>query len=384
MSSYTQKPLSQATLVAKADDYLDTHTGSITPPIYTSTTYARDNHYDLLNDANVYSRDDNPSFIQAERVLTELEQGENALLFASGMAAIACVFYTLDSGSHVVLPESMYWGVYNWTRIYCDRADIRISYYDPADTESIAKAMEGAARTSLVWIETPTNPMMHVTDIARAADIAHKAKARLVVDNTTSTPVFTQPLTLGADLVVHSATKSLNGHSDVLAGAIITRELDDAWQKIVAERHGAGAVISPFDAWLLLRGMRTLSLRVERAAQNAMELARRLSHHAAVTEVLYPGLESHPNHEIAKTQMTGGFGSLMSFLIDGDAEAARAVAGRLNLIVSATSLGGVETLIEHRHSVEPPETAVPVNLLRLAVGIESVDDLWDDLEQALG
>lgn len=383
MSSYTQKKLSQATLVAKADDYIDTTTGGITPPIITSTTYARDDRYHPINESNVYGRDDNPSFVQAERVLAELEQGEAALLFASGMAAIATIFYTLRSGSHVVLPDSMYWGVYSWTRTYCDRADIRISYYKTHDAESILQAMEGAARTDLVWVETPSNPMMHVTDIARAAQIAHAANACLVVDNTTPTPIFTQPLELGADLVVHSATKSLNGHSDVLAGAIVTKSVDEHWERIAAERHGAGAVPGPFEAWLLLRGMRTLSLRVERASNNAQQLAEFLDSHAQVERVLYPGLESHPGHAIAAQQMSGGFGSLFSFQVKGDAKRALGVAGKLNLIVSATSLGGVETLIEHRHSVEPPETQVPVNLLRVAVGIEDVADLLDDVKQAL-
>lgn len=383
MTSYTQKKLSQATLVAKADDYIDTTTGGITPPIITSTTYARDNRYDPIDDANIYGRDDNPTFVQAERVLAELEEGEEALLFASGMAAIACIFHTLGSGSHVVLPDSMYWGVFSWTRTYCDRADIRLSYYDTANAESISDAMSGAARTDLVWVETPSNPMMHVTDIVRAAELAHTAGARLIVDNTTPTPIFTQPLLMGADLVVHSATKTLNGHSDVIAGALVTREVDEHWEKILQERHGAGAIPGPFDAWLLLRGMRTLSLRAERAAQNALELAQRLEQHPAVTQVLYPGLDSHPGHTLASEQMQGGYGSLMSFLIGADAKDALVVAGKLNLIVSATSLGGVETLIEHRHSVEPPETGVPENLLRLAVGIEFVDDLWEDLAQAI-
>ncbi len=383
MSSYTQKKLSQATLVAKADDYIDTTTGGITPPIITSTTYARDDRYNSINEANVYGRDDNPSFVQAEVVLAELEQGEAALLFASGMAAIATLFYTLGSGSHVVLPDSMYWGVSSWTRSYCDRADIRISYYDAANAESIATAMEGAARTDMVWIETPANPMMHVCDIARAVEIAHAADAKVVVDNTTPTPIFSQPLTLGADLVVHSATKTLNGHSDVLAGAIVTRETDEHWDKIASERHGAGAVPGAFEAWLLLRGMRTLSVRAERASDNAQKIADYLEANAAVAQVLYPGLASHPGHVVASNQMHGGYGSLLSFLVVGDADATVAVAGRLNLIVSATSLGGVETLIEHRFSVEPPETGVPENLLRLAVGIEHVDDLIADLDQAL-
>jgi len=383
MSSYTQKKLSKATLVAKADDYIDTTTGGITPPIITSTTYARDERYNPINEANVYARDDNPSFVQAEVVLAELEQGEAALLFASGMAAIATLFYTLSSGSHVVLPDSMYWGVYSWSRSYCDRADIRISYYDAADAESIAQAMDGAARTDMVWVETPANPMMHVCDIARAVEIAHAAGARVVVDNTTPTPIFSQPLTLGADLVVHSATKTLNGHSDVLAGAIVTRETDDYWEKVASERHGAGAVPGPFEAWLLLRGMRTLSVRAERASENAQKIAEFLNTHTAVAQVLYPGLPSHPGHKVAAAQMQGGFGSLLSFQVNGNAEATLAVAGQLNLIVSATSLGGVETLIEHRFSVEPPETGVPENLLRLAVGIEHIDDLLADLDQAL-
>jgi len=383
MSSYNHNTIKPATLVAKADDYIDTNTGAITPPIITSTTYARDDRYNLINESNAYARDDNPSFVQAEHVLAELEHGEAALLFASGMAAIATLFYTLGSGAHVVLPNSMYWGVYSWTRTYCDRADIRISYYNTSDAESIATAMEGAARTDMVWVETPSNPMMHVTDIAAAAKIAQAANATLVVDNTTPTPVFSQPLALGADLVVHSATKTLNGHSDVVAGAIVTRKTDDRWEKIAAERHGAGAVPGPFEAWLLLRGMRTLYIRAERAAHNALQIAQYLESHSKVERVLYPGLESHPGHSVAASQMLGGFGSLLSFLVAGDAQAALSVAGRLQLIVSATSLGGVETLIEHRHSVEPPETQVPVNLLRLAVGIEDIDDLLIDLKQAL-
>lgn len=376
-------PHAPATLAAKADDFLDTTTGAITPPIHTSTTYARDNRYRPIDESNVYARDDNPTFVQAERLLAELEHGDEALLFASGMAAIASIFYSLGSGTHVVLPESMYWGVYSWTRTYCERADIRISYYQADNTHSIEAALEGASRTDLIWVESPTNPMMHVTDIAVAAGFAEHTGAMLAVDNTVPTPVFTQPLDLGAHLVVHSATKYLNGHSDLLAGAVVTRDAHPLWQRIVAERHGAGAVTSPFDAWLLLRGMRTLYLRVQRASQNCLAIAQFLENHARVSEVLYPGLPSHPGHDIAAKQMNGGFGALLSFKVDGDREATLAVAGRLELIVSATSLGGTETLIEHRHSVEPPETGVPTNLLRLAVGIEEVTDLIDDLDQAL-
>lgn len=375
--------IAPATIAAKADHYEDALSGSIVPPIHTSTTYARDTANQPFNAAHIYARDNNPSFLQAERVLAKLENGEQALLFASGMAAIAAVFYTLGAGAHVVLPNSMYWGVFSWTRQYCARTSITVSYYAPDDAASLRAALEGNSGTDIVWVETPSNPMMHITDIRLAAQLAHEAGALLVVDNTVPTPLLTRPLDLGADIVMHSATKSLNGHSDVIAGALITRENHSHWQRIVTERHDAGAIISPFDASQLLRGMRTLSLRVERACQNAERIARFLHEHDYVEEVLYPGLESHPGHQIARQQMSGGFGSLMSFLVKGDKAETLAVVSRLQLLVRATSLGGVETLIEHRHSVEPPETGVPENLLRLAVGIEDVDDLIHDLDQAL-
>lgn len=377
------RPVAPATLVAKADHYMDVQSGSIVPPIQTSTTFARDTRNQPFNAAHVYARDNNPSFIQAERVLAKLENGEDALLFASGMAAIAAVFYTLESGAHVVLPDSMYWGVFSWTRQYCARASISISYYAPDDAASLRNSLQGSTKTDFVWVETPSNPMMHITDIRLAAELAHAAGALLIVDNTVPTPLLTRPLELGADIVMHSATKSLNGHSDVIAGALVARGNHPHWQRIVSERHDAGAIISPFDASLLLRGMRTLALRVERTCQNAARIAEFLHQHERVQQVLYPGLETHPGHGIACRQMGGGYGGLMSFLVQGDKAETIAVAGRLQLIVRATSLGGVETLIEHRHSVEPPETHVPENLLRLAVGIEDIDDLIHDLDQAL-
>lgn len=372
-----------ATVAAKGGHFLDVHSGAIVPEIQPSTTFARDDRYELINAANGYARDDNPTFIVAERVLAELEQGDECLLFSSGMAAIAAIFYTLRPGSHVVLPDSMYWGVYSWTEKFCQRSDVVISYYDPADAASIEIALNTQNSTSIVWVETPSNPMLHVTDIALAAELAHAAGACLCVDSTAATPVFTQPLALGADLVIHSATKYLNGHSDVLAGALVTREEHELWNAIAAERHDAGAVPGSFESWLLMRGMRTLYVRVQRAAENALKIAEFLNQHAAVERVLYPGLADHPGHDIACRQMHGGFGGLLSFQVHGDAERAKKVAGALQVIVSATSLGGVETLIEHRYSVEPPVTQVPENLLRLAVGIESLDDLLGDLEQAL-
>jgi len=373
----------KATIAAKAGHFLDVNTGAVVPEIQPSTTFARDDRYQLIDPAHTYARDASPSFVYAERVLAELENGDECKLFASGMAAIAAIFYTLKPGSHVVMPDSMYWGAKSWIHSHCERQDIFVSQYQAADANSIVDAIEGYNSTNLVWVETPSNPMMHVTDIELAATHAHDAGALLVVDSTASTPVITQPLDLGADLVVHSATKALNGHSDVLAGAIVTADSHSLWEAVCKERAGAGAVPGSFESWLLLRGMRTLFVRVNTAMKNAMTIAEYLHGHSAVQTVLYPGLLSHPGYEIAKRQMTGGFGSLLSFLVKGDRNSALSVAGRLQLITSATSLGGVETLIEHRHSLEPEENAIPENLLRLSVGIEHIDDLIGDLDQAL-
>jgi len=372
-----------ATTAAKASHYLDVNSGAVVPEIQLSTTFARDDRYQSLNAANVYSRDDNPTFVHAERTLADLENGEECRLFASGMAAIASIFYSLTPGSHVVLPDAMYWGARLWIHDYCRRQDIFISEYDTADAATIESCVADKNRTNLVWVETPSNPMMHVTDIELAAKIAHAHDALVCVDSTAATPVFSQPLDHGADLVVHSATKYLNGHSDVLAGAVVTRDEHTLWQALSTERQMAGAVIGVFESWLLLRGMRTLFVRVERAAENTMQIAEFLEQHPAVESVSYPGLASHPGHAIAKKQMQGGYGAMLSFTVNGDAAAALKVAGRLQIITSATSLGGVETLIEHRHTLEPAENMIPENQLRLAVGIERVEDLIEDLDRAL-
>ena len=371
------------TIAAKASHFLDVHSGAVVPDIQMSSTFARDDRYALINPANLYARDDSSAYIHAERTLADLENGEECRLFASGMAAIATIFYSLTPGNHVVLPDAMYWGAKLWIGNYCKRQDIFISEYDTADASSIEAALQGHNHTSLVWVETPSNPMMHVTDISVAADIAHANGALLCVDSTAATPVFTRPLDHGADLVVHSATKYLNGHSDLLAGAIVTRDEHSLWEQICSERKYAGAVIGAFEAWLLLRGMRTLFVRVNTAASSAMKVARFLEQHAAIESVSYPGLESHPGHEVAKKQMDGGFGGLLSFSVYGDSAAALKLAGALQIITSATSLGGVETLIEHRHSLEPAENQIPENQLRLSVGIEHAEDLIQDLRAAL-
>jgi len=372
-----------ATVAAKAAHFLDVNSGAVVPEIQLSTTFARDDRYQPINPANMYARDDSPAFIHAERTLADLENGEECKLFASGMAAIATIFYTLTPGQHVVIPEAMYWGAQLWIKDYCQRQDIFLSFYDPSDAQTIEACAKSQSRTDLVWVETPSNPMMHVTDIEHACEIAHAYGAMVCVDSTAATPVFTRPLDYGADLVMHSATKYLNGHSDVLAGALVTRDDHDLWQAISKERKMAGAVIGGVEAWLLLRGMRTLYVRVQKAADNALQLAQFLEKHPAVESVSYPGLKSHPGNSIAIKQMQGGFGGLLSFTVHGDAGAALKVAGALQLITSATSLGGVESLIEHRHSLEPAENMIPENQLRLSVGIESVEDLIEDLGSAL-
>jgi len=291
------------------------------------------------------------------------------------------------SGATLVVPDTMYWGVFSWVNSHADKNDVSVVRYTNGSIESLCSELDSVRakgiRPDMVWLETPSNPFLHVMDIAAAAEAAHSVDSLLCVDSTAATPVLSRPLDLGADYVVHSATKYLNGHSDALCGAVLCREDNDTWQAVCAERHLSGAVPGNLEAWLLSRGMRTLFLRVEAASRNALQIAEFLENHEKVTKVYYPGLPSHPCYDVACRQMHGGFGGLLSFEVTGDASTALAVAGALQLITSATSLGGVESLIEHRASVEPPETNVPETLLRLAVGVEHVNDLIEDLSQAL-
>jgi cystathionine gamma-synthase len=376
------KDMQPATLAAQAGGAIDMQSGGVVPPIQPSTTFARDRDYDPLNAANTYARDHNDVVRQAEAVLAQLEGGSGALLFPSGMAAVAALFRTVPNGGRVVVQSGIYWGTTKWIREFCARREVEMREVDASDAEALAAACaEGAAH--LVWIESPSNPWLKTVDIARAAEAAHGAGALLVVDGTAATPILSKPLEHGADMVMHSATKAINGHSDVLGGVLVTREGHAVWDEIRNDRASAGAVMGPFEAWLLLRGMRTLPLRVERMCQNAMQVAEFLADHPQVEDVLYPGLKSHAGHELAKAQMQGGFGFLMSFLVKGGRDEALKVAGRLNLFHRATSLGGVESLVEHRHTIEP-HTGIPENLLRISVGIEDAGDLIADLGQALG
>ncbi len=376
------KPLSPSTIAAHAGGATDPVTGGVVPPLQFSTTFARNEDYTPINPNNIYLRDQNDAMRLAESILAKLEQAEEALLFPSGMAAIAAVFRTLRRGDGVLVQSNIYWGTTKWIRDFCARREVVLHEVDASDHAALQAACQ-AHKPKMLFIETPSNPWLKTSDIRFAADCAKEAKAILVVDSTAATPILTRPLEFGADIVMHSATKAINGHSDVLAGALATNDASaQIWQDIRLDRQTAGAVIGPFEAWLLVRGMRTLPLRMERMSQNAMVLAEYLLAHPKVEGVFYPGLPSHSGHQIAAAQMSGGYGCLMSFLVKGDAAAALRVAGRLQLFQRATSLGGVESLVEHRYTIEP-HTGIPQNLLRVSIGIEDVNDLRADLDQAL-
>jgi cystathionine gamma-synthase len=378
-----QSKRNSETLVVQGMHFVDPETGAVIPPLHPSTTFARDADYQLISDQQrSYARDHNPGFDAAENMLTELEGGADSLLFSSGIAAAMAVIQTLKPGDHIVAPAVMYWGLRNWLTQFCGNWGLELDLFSPSDVDDLAgKVRKGVTR--IVWLETPCNPTWDVVDIAAAADIAHAAGARVVVDSTVSTPVLTRPIELGADIVMHSATKYLNGHSDVVAGALITANNDEWWDRIRAVRAEGGAILGTFEAWLLQRGMRTLFLRVRRASESALRIAQHLEGHPMVDKVLYPGLESHPGHAIATRQMHGGYGGMLSLRVKGGARAALRVAGKCEVFVRATSLGGVESLIEHRYSIEGAKSPIPEDLLRLSIGIEDVTDLIEDLQQAL-
>ncbi len=376
-----RQPPHPATLAAQGLGWTDAATGAVVLPIQPATTYIRDpdNQY---RRGRGYARADNPGYDQPQALLTALEGGAGSLVLSSGMAAATAVFHALPAGSHVVAPNVMYWALRRWIAGYAADGFIAADFVDTTSLDTLRAAVQ-PGRTKLVWIETPANPLWSVTDIAGAADIAHRAGALLAVDSTIASPVLTRPIEHGADIVMHSATKYLNGHSDVIAGTLTGARDDAFWQRLVAGRSGGGAILGSLEAYLLLRGMRTLFLRVERACRSAQRVAEAMAGHERVAEVLYPGLPSHPGHAIAARQMKGGFGGMLSIRVKGGEAAAVATAARVEIWKRATSLGGVESLIEHRASVEGPGTPVPADLLRLSVGIEDPQDLIDDLDQAL-
>jgi cystathionine gamma-synthase len=370
-----------ATLAAHALGPTDPVHGAVVPSIQPSTTYERDADNKLIG-TRQYSRADNPNYDHCEALLTQLEGGAASLVFSSGMAAATAVFLALQPGDHVVVPPVFYWALRKWLFDWATRWGLKIEAVDTTQPALVAAAVRKGA-TKLIWIETPANPTLAISDIVALAEIAHGAGARLVVDSTFATPVLSQPLALGADLVMHSATKYLNGHSDVVAGTLTTRVADEFWQQLKLGRAQAGTVLGPFEAWLLLRGMRTLYVRVPAQSTNAQRIAEKFAQHPALKAVLYPGLVTHPGHAVAARQMHGGFGGMLSLRVNGGAPAALQIVRKVQLWKRATSLGGVESLIEHRASVEPPAGGTPGDLLRLSTGIEDTGDLLADLEQAL-
>ena len=374
------KELKAATIAAHAAGAVDSSSAGVVPAIHPATTFLRDENYELLNPENVYLRPHNEALRVAERLICKLEGAADALLFPSGMAAIAAAFRWLPNRARVVVQSGIYWGTTKWIRDFCARREITLIEVDASKSEKLAEAM--SVPTDLLFVETPSNPWLKSVDVRHARDLADATGAVLVVDSTAATPILSRPLALGAHIVMHSATKALNGHSDVLGGVLCVADQSEIWERIATDRADSGAMMGPFEAWLLTRGMRTLPLRVERMSANAQAIAEFLKAHPNVEDVFYPGLESHAGHAVARAQMIGGYGSLLSVLVRGDKQAALDVAGRLNLFLRATSLGGVESLVEHRHTIEP-HTGIPENLLRLSVGIEDVGDLMADLDQAL-
>jgi cystathionine gamma-synthase len=357
----------------------DHETGAIAPPLHLSTTF------ELTADSQQfkgyrYAREANPTQNRLEAALAAMDGGEGALAFASGMAAGAALTQSLPTGSRIILTDDSYYAFRLLARDYLERFGFTCDLVPLKDTEALARSLEAPA--SLVWAETPSNPLMNVTDIRAVAELAHSAGAKLIVDGTFATPALQRPIERGADIVLHSTTKYLGGHSDVVGGALIFAKRDELFEATLHSRRVIGGVASPFNAWLTLRGARTLAARMRVHSSNAAKIARFLEDHPSVERVHYPGLPSHPGHGAAASQMND-FGGMLSFEVKGGRERAIAVVGAVALFVRATSLGGVESLIEHRWSTEGEGSTTPEALIRLSVGLEHPDDLLEDLDQAL-
>src|SRR5919199_488396 len=367
------------TLAVHAGHYIDPATGAVAPPIYLSTTFERQADGSYPQGYN-YIRDNNPNREALEKCVSELEGGVSAAAFSSGSAATMSVFQALSSGDHVIAPLDAYSGTSSLLREIFVSWNLSVTFVDMTNSTEVQQAIQ--PNTKLIWVETPSNPMLKITDIGKISEIAHQANALCVCDNTWATPIGQSPLKSGADLVVHAATKYLGGHSDVMAGVVITKVEGDFFNRIRKIQKTGGAVASPFDSWLVLRGIQTLPYRMRAHSENALKVATFLSHHPKVEAVHYPGLQEHPGYEIAKQQMQL-FGGMLSFQVKGGREKAFAIAAKVKLFTRATSLGGVESLIEHRASIEGVGTKTPDNLLRVSVGLEHPDDLIEDLAQAL-
>lgn len=357
----------------------DLQTGAIIPPIHLSTTFEReaDGGYPK---GYVYTRLSNPNRDALEQCLASLENGEASAAFSSGLAAIMAVFQALLPGDHVVISQDLYHGTTKMLNDIFIPWGLNVSFVDTTDISQVHDAIQ--SNTKIVYLETPSNPLLRISDISLVSEIAHQAGAFCVCDNTWPTPVLQRPLDLGADIVVHSTTKYFGGHSDVLGGAVISKTKDAFFERIRMIQQIGGAVPSPFDCYLVLRGIQTLSCRVKNHSDNAFKIAKYLAYHPKIERVFYPGLPDHPGHDIATRQMSA-FGGMLSFQVLGGKQKALDLTAKVQLISRATSLGGVESLIEHRASIEGPNTKTPDNLLRFSVGLENVDDLIEDIDNAL-
>jgi cystathionine gamma-synthase len=367
------------TLAIHATQMPDDNAGSVAPPLYLTTTFERAEDGTFAH-GHIYSRASNPNRNALEYAYATLEGGSVGMAFGSGQAATAAIFQSLSAGDHILIPDDSYHGIPALLIEVFERWQLSFTRVDTTNVNAVSLAKQH--NTRLLWIETPSNPLLKITNIKLLADWAKQNNIITVCDNTWATPVLQRPLDLGCDVAMHSATKYFGGHSDLLSGALIFKEDNDFAQKARRVQALMGGVPSPFDCWLLLRGIKTLSLRVREQSKNAFILAQYLNRHPDIEQVNYPGLSTHPNHDIAQKQMSA-YGAMMSIQVRGGLEAAMQVAARTKIFIRATSLGGIESLIEHRASVEGPNTKTPQNLLRMSIGLENVEDLIADLEQAL-
>ncbi len=373
------KLLKFQTLAIQSTHAKDKTNGAVTMPITLSTTFDREAD-GTYKSGYVYSRIDNPNRQLLEKSIATLEKGKIGIAFSSGMAAITALFQTLQPGDHLLLPHDVYYTASAMATEVFGAKGIEVEHVVMSDLKAVKKALK--KNTALVWLETPSNPLLNVSDIKEIAKLAHKVGALCAVDNTWPSPVLQQPLSCGADIVMHSTTKYFGGHSDVLGGCLILKKDNELAKELKHIQKLTGAVPSPFECWLITRGIKTLHLRVQQQTKNAKKLAKYLEKHPKIEAVNYPGLKSHPQHKVAKKQMSG-FGAMLSVQVKGSAKKAMQLTGKLKLFTTATSLGGVESLVEHRKSIEGPNSPTPDNLLRISVGLEHIDDLIADWKQAL-
>jgi cystathionine gamma-synthase len=372
--------MKKETQAIHATNLVDETAGAIATPIFLSTTFSRDADGSYPK-GHMYSRNSNPNRDALEKGLAILDGGAKAFAFGSGLAAVSAVFQCLKSGDHVLMPSVGYYASVKLAEEIMGPWGLQMNQVNMEDLDAIRAAIQ--PNTKLIWVETPANPLLGISDIQAISSLAHTQGIKVAVDNTMATPILQNPIQLGADIVMHATTKYIGGHSDILGGAIIVRD-DDEWSaRLKRVQILMGATQNPLDCYLLARGLKTLPLRMREHSASALVLAQRLEKHSAIEQVHYPGLPSHSQHELAKRQMPHGFSGMISIQIKGDEANARRVASELKLFQQATSLGGVESLVEHRRSIEGPDSKTPGNLLRLSIGLEHIDDLWEDLNSSL-